>query len=103
MIQTACAQVGVAALCAIVCVACSSAPAKQGGGGNDVATLADHFFDDVVFKYQPTRGTRAGLHQYDTRLEDFSRPSIDAQLAALKDYEQRLQSVRVPADAPDAA
>jgi len=102
MIQTACAQVGFAAACALLCVACSSAPAKRDGGGEYVATLADRFFEDVVFKYQPTRGTRVGLHQYDTRLEDFSRPVIDAQLAALKDYERRFQSVRVPADVPDA-
>src|SRR5918912_729879 len=103
MMRTACVQIGVAAACASLCIACGSAPLKRGAGGDDVATLADRFFEDVVFKYQPTRGTRAGLHQYDTRLEDFSRPTIDAQLAALEDYERRLQSVRVPADAPDAA
>ena len=34
--------------------------------------LADQYFDDVYFRFSPTSGTAAGLHQYDTQLEDYS-------------------------------
>src|ERR1019366_8607040 len=48
------------------------------------ATVSDQFFDQVYFHYSPTNGTLVGYHQYDSQLEDFSRKSIDAEIAALK-------------------
>ena len=39
-------------------------------------TLADQYFDDVYFRFSPTSGTAAGLHQYDTQLEDYSAASV---------------------------
>src|SRR5690349_4426217 len=48
--------------------------------------LADEFFDQVYFKFNPTQGTSAGLHQYDAQLEDYSRAGVDKQVAALKKY-----------------
>jgi uncharacterized protein (DUF885 family) len=104
MIQTTFAHLGFAATAAVLCLAaCSSAPAKPGGGDESVASLADRYFEEVAFKYSPTRATRAGFHQYDTRLEDFSQASIDAHLAALKDYERRIQALAVSAAASEAA
>ena len=104
MIQTTFAHLGIAATAAALCLAaCSSAPAKPGGGDETVASLADRYFEEVAFKYVPTRATRAGFHQYDTRLEDFSRGTIEAELAALKDYERRIQALAVPADVNEAA
>src|ERR1700678_2446535 len=52
--------------------------------------LANQFFSDVYFKFSPTNGTAAGLHQYDTQLEDYSAASSAAQIAALHDYEKRI-------------
>ncbi|HWE26311.1 MAG TPA: DUF885 domain-containing protein [Myxococcales bacterium] len=104
MTQTTLAQIGFAASAALSCLAaCTSAPTKPEGGDESVAALADRYFEDVAFKYSPTRGTRAGFHQYDTRLEDFSRAAIDAQLAALKDYQRRIEALRPPASSADAA
>ena len=104
MIQTTFAHLGIAATAAALCLAaCSSAPAKPGGSDETVASLADRYFEEVAFKYVPTRATRAGFHQYDTRLEDFSRGTIEAELAALKDYERRIQALAVPADVNEAA
>jgi len=55
--------------------------------------LADDYFDQVYFHYAPTAGTLAGYHQYDTQLENLSRASIDAEIAALKDFEKRVEAV----------
>jgi uncharacterized protein (DUF885 family) len=83
----------------LVLTACSSAPPRSAPDG-DLSALADRYFEDVYFKYSPTRATRAGLHQYDGRLEDYSRGAIEAQIGALKEFERRFQAVHV---APDAA
>ena len=34
--------------------------------------LSGQYFEQVYFKYSPTAGTSAGLHQYDSQLEDYS-------------------------------
>jgi uncharacterized protein (DUF885 family) len=61
--------------------------------------ISDAYFDEVYFPYGPTNGTLAGYHQYDTRLEDYSRKTIDAQIAALKGFETRVTAI--PASALD--
>ena len=35
----------------------------------------------------------AGFHQYDAQLEDFSRKNIDAEIAALKTFEKRIEAI----------
>ena len=35
-------------------------------------TLADRFFDEYYFPYNPTAATSAGIHKYDDKLEDYS-------------------------------
>jgi len=55
--------------------------------------VADGYFDQIYFPHQPTAGTVAGYHQYDTKLEDFSRASIDAEIAALNDVEKRVAAI----------
>ena len=39
--------------------------------------LADRYFDECVFKYDPVYGTQAGFHQYDALLPAGSRAEID--------------------------
>ena len=50
--------------------------------------LVDEFFNSW-FKFRPTNGTSAGLHQYDEQMEDYTRASLDAEVAALTDFEKR--------------
>jgi uncharacterized protein (DUF885 family) len=45
--------------------------------------LADRYFDEVYFKFNPTQGTAAGFHQYDPQFEDLSSQTIAAQIGAL--------------------
>jgi uncharacterized protein (DUF885 family) len=52
--------------------------------------LVDEYFDQVYFKFGPTLGTSAGLHQYDPLLEDFSRSAVDKQIEALHRFEKRV-------------
>lgn len=52
--------------------------------------LADQYFDTVYFPYQPTNGTLAGFHQYDTQLERYDRDSIAKQATALHAFERRV-------------
>jgi uncharacterized protein (DUF885 family) len=53
--------------------------------------LAGKYFDEVVFRYDPVQGTAAGFHQYDTQLPDGTRAEIQAQIAALKQFESQVQ------------
>jgi uncharacterized protein (DUF885 family) len=62
------------------------------------ARVADEYFDQVYFHYAPSAATQVGFHQYDSQLEDFSRPSIDQEIAALKSFEQRIEAIH-PDDA----
>jgi uncharacterized protein (DUF885 family) len=55
--------------------------------GAKFRALADHYFSDVVFPFGPTGATALGFHQYDAKLEDYSRAGVDAEIAALKEYE----------------
>jgi uncharacterized protein (DUF885 family) len=59
-------------------------------GNADFAALADQYFDQVFFPYQPTTGTLAGFHQYDAQLEPYDRASIAKQTAELHTFERRV-------------
>jgi uncharacterized protein (DUF885 family) len=74
------------------------------GATQTFSTLSAQFFSDVYFKFSPTNGTAAGLHQYDPQLEDYSAAATTAQIAALHDFEKRIAAIDPTAlDAPVAA
>ncbi len=70
------------------------------GAAQTFHAVSDQFFDDVYFRFQPTAGTAAGLHQYDTHLEDYSAANIAKLTRALHDYQSRIEAI--PADGLDA-
>jgi uncharacterized protein (DUF885 family) len=55
--------------------------------------LADQYFSEVYFHFAPTAGTSAGLHQYDTQLEDYSAANIQKQITALHTYEKKIEAI----------
>ena len=55
--------------------------------------VSDEYFDQVYFPYQPTAGTIAGYHQFDGKLEDLSRKSIDAEVASLHSFEEQVEAI----------
>jgi uncharacterized protein (DUF885 family) len=63
------------------------------GAGQTFNTLSEQYFQQVYFKYAPTSGTSAGLHQYDTQLEDYSAAAIQKQIAALHEWEKKITTV----------
>jgi uncharacterized protein (DUF885 family) len=66
--------------------------------------LTEQYFDQVYFKFSPTAGTGAGLHQYDTQLEDYSAANVQKEIAALHDFEKKLAEIDPTAlDAEPAA
>ncbi len=56
-------------------------------------SLVDEYFD-FYFQFHPTAGTQAGFHQYDGKLEDFSRPGMDAEIAGLLKFEKQFGSIQ---------
>ena len=74
------------------------------GGVQTFRFVADGFFKDVYFRFSPTNGTAAGLHEYDAKLEDYSAAGIQANIAALHEYEKKVEAIDPSAlDAPVAA
>jgi len=66
-------------------------PARN-GSAVDFTALADRYFDEYYFKFNPSNGTAAGFHQYDNQLEDYSRTSVDQQVALLKKFRSEFSS-----------
>jgi uncharacterized protein (DUF885 family) len=74
----------------------AAAPAQHLSADGAVQTfnfLADQFFSDVYFHFAPTAGTSAGLHQYDTQLEDYSAANLQKEIAALHTYEKKVEAI----------
>lgn len=53
------------------------------------ARLADEFLAGYL-AWRPQSGTALGLHEYDGRMTDYSRASLDAELDRMRDFEGRL-------------
>ena len=51
----------------------------------DFDNLVDRYFDDF-FRYNPTQGTSAGFHQYDTQLEDYALATIATRMRSLQRF-----------------
>ena len=71
----------------------STAIAEKQNAKQQFLKISDEYFDQVYYPHQPTAGTTAGFHQYDTQLENFSRKSIDAEIAALQAFEKRIAAI----------
>ena len=72
------------------------APAQKlsaDGAAQTFQYLSDQYFSDVYFRFSPTAGTSAGLHQYDSQLEDYSAAGIQRHVAALHDFEKKVEAI----------
>jgi uncharacterized protein (DUF885 family) len=95
-----------AALLGVVMVGTGARAQKVSADGatQTFGFVSDQFFSDVYFKFAPTGGTAAGLHQYDTQLEDYSAAGVAREVAALHEYEKKVEAIDGSAlDAPVAA
>jgi len=69
----------------------------------DFNKLADRFFDEAVFPFDPVQGTQAGFHQYDTLLASGSRTEIDAEVAVYKKFEDAVRNFDARGLTPEIA
>jgi uncharacterized protein (DUF885 family) len=65
--------------------------------------LADRYFEEAVFRYDPVQGTAAGFHQYDPLLPSGSRAEIDSEVAALHRFEMETANFDTRGLSPPAA
>ena len=70
-----------------------AAPAQNLDANAQFRSLADQYFEQATFAYNPTFGTLAGLHQYDSKLEDYSRAAVDAQITTLHEFEKKIDDM----------
>jgi len=55
--------------------------------------LSDSYFDSYYFPTNPTIATADGLHDFDTRLEDYSRAGVDANIKTLQQWQAKVAAV----------
>lgn len=67
------------------------------------SALADRFFDECYFKFDPVSGTQAGFHQYDALLPSGSRAEVEEQIAAFKKFEGEFESFEAQGLSPSTA
>src|SRR5437764_513115 len=65
--------------------------------------LVDRFFEQAEFRFNPTAGTSAGFHQYDTQLEDFSGAAIRQRTGTLHQYEREVENFPAARLTPEQA
>ncbi|HEX3354633.1 MAG: DUF885 domain-containing protein [Terriglobales bacterium] len=91
-------------LMSLLCVAMQFSLFIPGAGAQSAGTssqtthaafdhLVDEFFD-FYFRFNPTAATQAGFHQYDSRLEDYSRSAIEAQISGLQGFLTRFGGIQ---------
>ena len=75
----------------IVAAALGVSAFAQGG-------LYDRFYDDYYFHYSPTQGTSAGFHQYDDRMEDYSKNTAGLEIRDLHRFEKVFMRLHASSD-----
>ncbi|HEV7777217.1 MAG TPA: DUF885 domain-containing protein [Luteibacter sp.] len=98
MVRSIAASLSKSVLCLAMSVSLAgvgSAYAAAPAAAGDAAfkQLSDSYFDGYYFPNNPTAATAAGIHLYDTKLEDYTRHGVDAEVAALKQWEAKVAAV----------
>lgn len=90
----------VAFACVVVILCCIEttlvqnmrADSSHSASPQEFSRLVDDYFD-AHFQFHPKEATAAGLHQYDTKLEDYSRAAREAEAAKLRALASRLDQI----------
>jgi hypothetical protein len=61
------------------------------GAAQADTAMVDRFFDEYYFRFNPTQGTSAGFHQYDAKLEDYSKASVRERGDILRKFESEFE------------
>jgi uncharacterized protein (DUF885 family) len=65
---------------------------KPGSGDAAFQKLSDEFLDGYL-AWRPQYAVYLGIHEYDGKITDFSKQSIDSELIRLKTYEQKFSAI----------
>ena len=88
-------------LCLLTACVPRQPPGNSTAHGADAAfaRLADEFLSGYL-AWRPQTGTALGLHEYDGKITDYRRVSLDAELAGLKSFDRRLDGLSPTALSP---
>src|ERR1051326_1358609 len=78
--------------CSLMLAGCSHLSRDSSLPKNEDAVfrrIADEYIAGYL-TWRPLTGTSLGLHQYDGKITDYSRSSLDAELQRLKSFDQKL-------------
>jgi uncharacterized protein (DUF885 family) len=86
-----------------VCASSGSCMEPDAAAGGDAAfhQLADEYLTGFL-AWRPLEAMQLGFHEYDGKLTDYSRASIDGELARLKEFDHRLGGMKTEALSPQA-
>src|SRR5258706_988786 len=78
-----------------------SPPMKGPSASGDAqfARLSEEFISSYL-TWRPQAGTALGLHEYDGKITDLSRESIDGELARLRDFQRSLAAISTASLSP---
>jgi uncharacterized protein (DUF885 family) len=87
-------QILVLAVLATLLISCRENPKSIQSGSGDAAfqKLSDEFLDGYL-AWRPEYAVYLGIHEYDGKITDFSKQSIDSELIRLKTYEQKFSAI----------
>src|SRR6266446_3023288 len=85
---------------------CSQPKPSASGSGGSADEAFNRLADGYIVGYlawRPQTGTTLGLHEYDGKVTDFSRASLDTELARLKSLDKRLEQLDARKLSPQAS
>ena len=65
---------------------------KSGSGDAAFQKLADEYLKGYL-EWRPQTGTYLGLHEYDGKITDYSKTSIEKEVARLKDFDKKFSEI----------
>jgi uncharacterized protein (DUF885 family) len=86
----------------ILCASILCARPADSQPASDFNGLIDQYFD-FYFSVHPSEGTAAGLHHYDSQLEDYSSAAQEKQIHGFKEFLAKFQSIDGSKLSPDTA
>jgi len=76
----------------LLCFGCKQNTPATGSGDADFQKLSDDYINGYL-DWRPANGTALGFHQYDGKITDLGKASIDKEIAREKEYDQKLAAL----------
>jgi len=70
----------------------ASSPSSEAAADTTFTRLADEFLEGYL-TWRPQLGTALGLHQYDGKITNYTKASLEGEISRLKKYESQLASL----------